>query len=143
MKEAALIRIYQDFKMINNISELAGGFDMSLSLKNREPKIEERFNLHIGHIYRVSISGYRTDDSITYDGILTRLDAFFDDKGFTLHEIELHDGIERFDLSGRRNLFDKKIVHRKDARIVAFGSIIDEAGFYRAYQKLKLAEANR
>lgn len=116
-------------------SQLQEGMDVVLTPSNRMPELEDRFNIHLGHVYRAIISGTNRGDCMNFDGVLTRIDMYVDSKGFTPNEIELENGLMFPDFCEKK-LFDRKVIRKRDCRIINFGSIIDEAGFYRARKRI-------
>jgi|TARA_B100000315_G_C14426507_1_gene518091 hypothetical protein len=116
---------------------LDNGLTTTMTLSNYNPEISERFNLHMGSPYRIIISGTNPTDTQTYDGIMSKLTAFVDKKGFTMLELTLENGITFDSYSPEeRELFDKEVFIRGNYRLIGFGSIIDKKGFYKVRDRL-------
>tara|TARA_Y100000310_G_scaffold339688_1_gene433164 strand:+ start:17984 stop:18340 length:357 start_codon:yes stop_codon:yes gene_type:complete len=110
---------------------------VEVSMDNRNPKVEERYNLHITKPYRVQVV------TAVYDGIMTGFRVHLNEKGFLLLSLELKDGLF-YDhrIPWEKFPFDKQLLRggelkRGLGRLLAFGRIMDEEGFQRAKYKTK------
>jgi hypothetical protein len=108
---------------------------LTISTENRMPELEEKFNIHPGQAYRVILRGMNPACHLTYDGILKGVTADFSDKGFTIRNVCLEDGL-MFTEWFPKEPFDKVSVGRGDG-ISGFGRIIDEQGFLRVREGKK------
>ena len=98
-------------------NRLSGGIELTMTPGDAPPEIAERFNIHPGHVYRAVVCGTNPNDSINFDGVLTRIKMYADNKGFTPLEIELTDGLKCTTYSDKEP-FDREVIRKGNVRIL-------------------------
>lgn len=114
---------------------LEKGRDITITPEEINKEIANKFNLHINQPYRMIISGINPLDTLTFDGIMTKLNLFADNKGFTIKELVLEDGLT-YDAFSEKTHFNKEVFNG-DYRQIGFGRIIDEKGFTKLRNEKK------
>ena len=108
---------------------------VNMDRENRNPELENKFNLHIGKPYRVQVQ------YVVHDGIMNECEILMDETGFRLMSITLEDGLffdhrmpwEKFYMEGIS--FSGRSLSK--GYLLAFQSIGDEEGFKRARDRIK------
>ena len=108
---------------------------IAVSTEKRSPRIEERFNLHIGEPYRFLV------ETTVYDGILSSYVLHLDQElHFLPVTVELKDGFcYRHNDSSEKIAFDHEILGEEECAKVRegnFGRILDVRGFQRIRSRL-------
>ena len=80
---------------------LEQGIELTMTPEDFIPEVANRYNLHMGKVYRIIISGMNPTDTMTFDGIMTKLNVFVDNKGFAINELTLEDGLKYSTYSAR------------------------------------------
>jgi len=111
------------------------GINIIMTPEEINKEIANKFNLHINQPYRIIISGVNPLDTLTFDGIMTKLNIFADNKGFTIKELVLENGLT-YDAFSEKTHFNKEVFDG-DYRQIGFGRIIDEKGFTESRNKIK------
>ena len=106
---------------------------VNVDLENRQPELEQRFNLHIGKPYRCQV------ETTVYDGIMNSFEAHINPTGFAILKVDLEDGLMFHPGDPSHKIpFDKvHLGYAETARMGAFGSIVDEEGFERVRERMK------
>lgn len=104
---------------------------VTLSATQRNPEIEERFQIFPGRTYGVRICGINPQMSASYVGILDSVTMPVDQRGFDLRRIELRDG-----LIDAGTLFERESISLVSNRLLDFGYVEDEEGFRRRRENL-------
>ena len=99
---------------------------VTLSTTQRNPEMEERFQIFPGRIYGVRISGMNPQMSIGYVGVLEYITMHVDRRGFDLRRVELRDG-----LMDGRTPFERESISLMNCRLLDFGYVKDEEEFRR------------
>ena len=116
---------------------LENGITVTMTKESPHQSLAKKYNLHVDEPYRLVIAGTNPMDTVTYDGMLTSITVYADEKGFTPKEIVLQNGLWKCDLTDtQRKPFEQEIWKAGSSRLIAFGSIIDKEGFYRAKQRV-------
>ncbi len=117
--------------------------ELVLSLNDRNPKLESRFNIHPGKIYRVIVAGSNPLDTLTYDGILEKFNGRTHIDGcFSINSILLENGFSYVPYSVDRTHFNRKEIFNSDCGRFQFGRVLDEEGFRRILGELVLSKLN-
>lgn len=114
---------------------LEKGMEIIMTPKEVNRKIADKFNLHINQPYRMIISGINPLDTLTFDGIMTKLNIFADKKGFAIKELILENGLT-YDAFSEKTHFDKEVFNG-NYRQIGFGRIMDEKGFTKLRDEKK------
>ncbi|MBI2662213.1 hypothetical protein HYX11_02030 [Candidatus Woesearchaeota archaeon] len=106
---------------------------VTLSTTQRNPEMEERFNIFPGRIYGVRVSGMNPQMSIGYVGVLESITMHIDRRGFDPRRVELRDG-----LMNGRTPFEREEISLMSGRLIDFGYVKDEKGFRRRRERYSI-----
>lgn len=102
-----------------------------LSLDERNPSLEGKFNIHLGDIYRVVVAGMNPMDRITYDGVLTIFRGrLVDDNSFITDAVTLENGLIIPNYS-KEILFDKEVLCPKGFNLFSASRMVYSENFYK------------
>ena len=110
---------------------LEQGIELTMTPEDFIPEVANRYNLHMGKVYRIIISGMNPTDTMTFDGIMTKLNVFVDNKGFAINELTLEDGL-KYSTYSEKIPFSKEFFRRGNYHLIDFGIVLDEEGFQKA-----------
>ena len=107
------------------------GTMVTLSTTQRNPEIEERFQLFPGRIYGVGIGGINPQVWASYVGVLESITMHIDGRLFLPVRVELRDG-----LMDSRTPFESESISLVDGTLLDFGYVRDEEGFRRRRESI-------
>ena len=119
---------------------LEEGFEVTLTTSEMDLELANRYNLHPGHAYRIIIGGLNPQYQLTYDGIMVEVTVFVDQEGFTLKKLILENGLKSSSGYAQKELFQREQFGGSDGRLIKFGKIVDEKGFYEVRDGIQQGE---
>jgi hypothetical protein len=126
----------EQLKIFEELEDLLEkGMTTELSEQNRNPALSDRFRIRPGEVYRLIISGMNPMDQLQIDGVLEKVVAYFDSKGFTLHEVSMRDCLVSDSMGWRKPSRNEYVRFRDGTRVIGFGYIVDSEGFWRARER--------
>ncbi len=102
------------------------GTIVTISTTQRNPEMEERFQIFPGRVYGVRISGTCPQISVSYVGVLESITMHVDQSGFDPRRVELRDGL----IDGKEP-FERENISFVSNRLINFGYVRNEEGFKR------------
>lgn len=113
---------------------------IEISRTKRNSELEERMNIHPGRIYRVKLYGINPMHAINFDGELEGIMAEEMNGEHIIRSIALLNGITYStfnDPTIKPSIFDRELIDVNSNRILGFGNVLDEKGFYRKRSEIK------
>lgn len=123
-------------KIKNLEQRLKEGIEVTMTLSENDSEISGRYNLHLGHVYRVGIGGSNPLIKLTYDGIMKEITIFADQKGFAIRRLVLEEGLKSSSSFPEKKPFQREEFYGKELSNAQFARIIDEEGFYEVRDEI-------
>lgn len=106
-----------------------------LNLEQRNPGIEEKYKIHLGDAYGVTIAGTNPMDSVSFRGTLTEIAIQERERGFQIRHVRLEDGLSQETFSGEKAHFNKE--HLEGSEITEIGRLSNQDSFLRERNRIK------